>query len=148
MQKSVIILLASSDDTLPGFSVPLGSGSKMAFLVFCSLLWLLSSFYHRLCFSLLPFLLPLLGLRQLPLAVFSKPATVDDSFYALSETVCSVWWPLVQISVANTFSFPFVTHFLTGALNLLFKHKAIFNAITLLLCYQWCQQCYLASDKC
>lgn len=47
-----------------GFSVTPGSGSKMAFLFFCSVLWLLSSFYHRLCFSLLP----LLSSAQFPLS--------------------------------------------------------------------------------
>lgn len=106
----------------------------MAFLVFCSLLWLLSSFYHRLCFSLLP----LLSSAQLPLSCSINLPLLMSLF------MCHLNWPArshyLLGSVSNlsgkqffplpvTYS-PLVIRFLIWSPNYLVRHRAKMNAIT------------------
>lgn len=100
-----------------GFSLTPKSGSKMAFLVSRSLLWLLSSFYHRL------FLCFLFSVSRASSVMFYEPATIDESFYVPSECALSHYLlsSILNFSGKQFFSLPatfssFITYFLIWSL--------------------------------
>lgn len=112
-KKSVITLLASSNDTL-GFQSLQDPVKKRPSLFFCSLLWLLSSFHCRLCFSLLPSLLPLLSSAQLPLS-------------------CSMNLPLLMSSLCHL-KWSALSHYLLGSIsNFSGKQFFLYLLLSLLL---------------
>lgn len=118
MQKSVIILFASLNDTLAFQSLqdPVHKWPSL----FCVALVAPFQFYHRVCFSRLPFL----SSAQLPLSCSINLPLLMKSFYVPSELVSFVSLPLEfyfefqwQTTFSPVISSPLVTHLLIWSLT-------------------------------
>lgn len=109
-----------------GFLVTPGSGSKWPSLFFVAFCGSFPVFYHRLCFSLLPSLLPLLSSAQLPLSCsINLPLLMSLFMYHLNWSALSHYllgsipnFSCKQFSsLPVTFSSLIITHFLIWSLN-------------------------------